>query len=310
MDQATPRRPKKVEQESLKISVGYGIVSGLYIIVSNRLLYYWVKDPDRMSWIATAKGTIFVLVTSVFLYFLLRNLMKDLLRVQEQAWAAQKSEALGRMAAGVAHDFNNILQVVTVASQLGAETAGPRSELGELFSRSNAAASRGRDLVRQLMAFARQEASKPQKMQVLELFMMVEALLKGIVRLPTMLMLEVSADAGWVEVDPVHLEQVLMNLVVNGLDSMPRGGEITVRAQRREQWVELIVEDTGSGISPEVLPHIFEPFFTTKGGQGTGLGLATVQGIVRQWGGSVEVRSSPHEGTRFSILVPACAAPA
>jgi signal transduction histidine kinase len=303
-------RSRRVEFESLKISLWYGGVAALYIVVSDRLLFYWVKDPDRMSWIAAGKGVVFVIVTSVILYFMVRHFMDDLLRVREQAWAAQKNDALGRMAAGVAHDFNNILQVVTSSSQVGVDLAkAERPDLAELFAQSQGAATRGRDLVRHLMAFARQQPSQTQVIPVLDLLRMVQSLLKGIVRPPFMLIMEVSADAGSIEVDPVNLEQVIMNLVVNALDSMGRegGGAVSVRAQGRGSWVELVVEDTGSGIAPDVLPHIFEPFYSTKGGHGTGLGLATVHSIVRNWGGTIEVRSRSQEGSSFHILVPAAA---
>ncbi len=231
--------------------------------------------------------------------------------LEDQFRQAQKMEAVGRLAGGVAHDFNNILTVIM--GYTGAIAAEPglaehvRADLAEV----QAAAKRAAGLTGQLLAFSRRQVIQPAHLSlntvIRNLDKMVRRLIGETIRVETDLALDlptVFADAG-------QLEQVILNLCVNARDAMPGGGVIristtaTATADGRPT-VLLELADTGVGMSPEVREHLFEPFFTTKGvGKGTGLGLATVYGIVQQAGGTIEVESEPGEGTTFRIFLPA-----
>jgi two-component system cell cycle sensor histidine kinase/response regulator CckA len=299
---------KKIARISLYVSVLYVCVSILGVYGTDRLLFYWLKTPQM--WIFIAKAWLFVAVTgSLLYYFLMRQLMRAQLHAQEQAFQSQKSECLGRMATGVAHDFNNILQVVRAAASMGVESSTGRPELIVLFQAVDRASSQGKILVQNLMDFARHEPGKPQLVRAAAVADKMAELLKNLIRMPVKLRLDIAADAGWIELEPVQIEQVLLNLAINAIDAMPNGGTVTLGVFKRGAMVELSVSDTGTGIKPDVLPHIFEPFFTTKEGQGTGLGLATSLAIVKKWGGQIEVLSRPGEGSTFRVLVPATSAP-
>ncbi len=243
-------------------------------------------------------------------------------RLEAQLRQAQKMEAIGRLAGGVAHDFNNILAVVLLQSELLARTATAPSVRDGLHQ-IRAAAERAANLTRQLLLFSRQQVLQPRDV---DLNQVVEDLLKMLRRiigediklewLPAPESLPLRADPGMIE-------QVLLNLAVNARDAMPRGGRLRVQTgtctvdeaaahfnpeARPGRHARLRVEDTGSGIPPEGLPHIFEPFFTTKeAGKGTGLGLATVYGVVQQHRGWVTVDSTPGQGTTFQVFLPLAA---
>ncbi|MFO0750573.1 MAG: GAF domain-containing protein, partial [Myxococcota bacterium] len=239
---------------------------------------------------------------------------------EEQLRQAQKMEAVGRLAGGVAHDFNNLLTVIlSYVSLLLDRPPSPeqlRVDLGEVKHASERAA----DLTRQLLAFSRQQVTQP---RVLDMGDTIESMAKMIQRLigEDIDYRSVRApDLGRVKVDPGHIEQVLMNLVVNARDAMPRGGKLTIETQNIEldegyasqhhgvtagAYVMVAVSDTGVGMDKATQLRIFEPFFTTKEvGKGTGLGLSTVFGIVAQSGGHVAVYSEPGHGATFKVYFP------
>jgi PAS domain S-box-containing protein len=243
-------------------------------------------------------------------------------RAEEALRQAAKMEAIGVLAGGLAHDFNNQLYAVSgFAHFIGRDpglSPATRQDLIELQK----VAERMASLTRQLLAFARQQVLSP---EVLDLNVAVEETLPMLRRLlgsNTAVELSLSPGPKWVRVDRAQLVQVLLNLVINARDAMPDGGTIEVRTTTHEvrpgrvldrlkapveagAYAELSVSDTGSGISPEHLPHIFEPFYTTKEvGMGTGLGLATVEGIVGQSAGYIQVDSAPGQGTSIRILLP------
>jgi len=240
---------------------------------------------------------------------------EELLRQLRQA---QKMEAVGRLAGGVAHDFNNLLTVIQGYGNILKRRLVPRgecvTEIGELLGATDRAAQ----LTRQLLAFSRSQALKP---QVLDVGETVNALRKMVDRLlgeDLAVELDVADDTGFVRADPGQLEQVLMNLGVNARDAMPEGGTLTLRTRavtlgpgdipeapglRPGPYVRIDVIDTGVGMDAETQRHIFEPFFTTKE-HGTGLGLATVYGIVRQSRGAIRVRSRLGHGATFEIYLP------
>jgi PAS domain S-box-containing protein len=225
---------------------------------------------------------------------------------------ARRMEAVGQLAGGVAHDFNNLILVISLSAEL-ARRGGDRPELQEI----QVAAERGAELTRQLLLFSRRE---PVKAQTVDLNQLVTGLLRMLGRaLPSSIRidLEVPGEAIFVRADPSQLEQVLMNLCLNARDAMPDGGVLSIRTERVAPdagragvspdappgpSVRLTVADTGTGIAPEIRDRIFDPFFTTKSaGSGTGLGLSTVYGIVEQHGGKVRVWSEPGHGARFEV---------
>jgi PAS domain S-box-containing protein len=241
-------------------------------------------------------------------------------RLEAALFQAQKMDAIGQLAGGVAHDFNNLLMVISSYAELMQDSIGPAHPLHRNVQEVLSAARRAADLTRQLLAFGRKQA---QSLQVLDL----NAVLRDISRmLPRLIgediVLTISPDAELekVKLDPVQLEQVVMNLAANARDAMPQGGKLTIATRNVEldnayvqarsmvpagRYVLLEVTDSGQGIDAGHLPHIFEPFYTTKAsGKGTGLGLATVYGIVKQSGGFVWVYSEPGMGTTFKIYFP------
>jgi PAS domain S-box-containing protein len=244
----------------------------------------------------------------------------DRVRLQEQLTQAQKMESVGRLAGGVAHDFNNMLSVIIGRVELalhGVEAGAPvRADLEEIRGAARSAA----DLTRQLLAFARRQVVAP---RVLDLNAAVAgslAMLRRLIGEDIELTWTPSGDAGRVRMDPSHVDQVLTNLAANARDAIDGVGRVTVRTRRtvrlrhecvghdgmaRGPYAVLEVSDTGRGIDPGAAAHLFEPFFTTKPvGRGTGLGLATVYGIVKQNGGCIEVDSEIGRGTTVRIFLP------
>ena len=240
-------------------------------------------------------------------------------RLEEQLRQAQKMESVGRLAGGVAHDFNNYLTVINGYCEmlLGESDAGP--EIRESLEEILAAGTRAASITQQLLAFSRKQIATP---RVLRLNQVVEdsgQLLGRLIGENVEIVTRLDEQSGNVMADPSQLGQVLMNLVINARDAMPDGGRIVIETGQGEigqaaaalsairpgRYALLSVADSGAGMSPQIQEKIFEPFFTTKGvGTGTGLGLSTAYGIVRQSGGWIEVLSSPGAGSRFEIWLP------
>jgi two-component system, cell cycle sensor histidine kinase and response regulator CckA len=245
----------------------------------------------------------------------------DRKHLEDELRQAQKMEAVGHLAGGIAHDFNNLLTIISGSSEMLAQRLASGDPLQPLVSEIRQAANRAADLTRQLLAFSRRTVLAPQLLDLNESVGESEILLRRLlgedVRIKTFLAPGLDA----VKVDPVQLSQVIMNLAVNARDAMPTGGTLTLEtrnidltanssATSREaqpgRYVVLRVTDTGTGMTPEVRARLFEPFFTTKEtGQGTGLGLAMVYGVVKQSGGFITVDSQPGHGTAFEIHFPA-----
>ena len=232
----------------------------------------------------------------------------DQRHLREQLTHAQKLEAVGRLAGGIAHDFNNLLTAIAGYSEFLAGTfdAGdPRRDDALEIVR---ASERATALTGQLLTFSRRQVLRQEVLDLGEVTVSLEKLLSRL--LGADVALETTVEAGChVTADRSQLEQVITNLAVNARDAMPAGGKLEITVRRTTDRVELLVGDSGSGMDRETLSHIFEPFFTTKeAGKGTGLGLATVYGIVTQSGGEISVTSSPGEGTCFRIQLPMAAA--
>jgi nitrogen-specific signal transduction histidine kinase/CheY-like chemotaxis protein len=241
-------------------------------------------------------------------------------RAESQLNTAQKMEAIGRLAGGVAHDFNNILGIIGACSEFLRDRIDPSAEPAQYVENIKQAIERGSSLTRQLLSFSRSTAVKPQLLDLNERLKDVGKLLRPLMGDDVEIMIVSKSPAAVVEADPGHLDQIVVNLAVNARDAMPRGGKFILEtgtarfdeafAQQHQNmapgnYVVLAVSDTGSGMDSPTAARIFEPFFTTKGpGKGTGLGLATVYGIVKQSAGHIFVYSEAGHGTTFKIYLP------
>jgi PAS domain S-box-containing protein len=248
-----------------------------------------------------------------------RNITETM-QLREKLQITQKMEALGRLAGGVAHDFNNLLTVITgYGALLQAslkDDAGRREMIAEIIG----AAERAAELTRQLLVFSRRQPVRPESMDLNEAVVKIQAMLRRLIGEDIEIKTQLDADLARVRADPGQISQVLMNLAANARDAMPRGGTITIRTENwiveKDKYVEglgfapgsyvrLLFTDTGQGMDAKTRSRLFEPFFTTKEvGKGTGLGLATVYGIVKQSGGQISVYSEPACGTTFAIYFP------
>jgi two-component system cell cycle sensor histidine kinase/response regulator CckA len=252
--------------------------------------------------------------------------------LEEHLRLSQKMEAVGRLAGGIAHEFNNLLACVLGYSELLLRQIGPGDSLRVPSEAIRKAAERGAILTRQILAFGRKQLLTPQVLDLNDLVSNLSDMLRHLLGEEIEMVILPEADLGRVEADPGQIEQAIMNLALNAREAMPRGGRLTIRTAsvaslpaagadgagghtpiwqlpeadvRPGPYVVLSVSDTGCGMDAETRAHIFEPFFTTKGcGEATGLGLATVFGIVKQSGGEIRVDSEPGSGTTFRIYLP------
>jgi two-component system cell cycle sensor histidine kinase/response regulator CckA len=248
------------------------------------------------------------------------NANKERETLEAQLIQSQKMESIGRLAGGVAHDFNNMLSVILGYSELIKTKLAPDDPIMRDFEQIQRAAKRAQDITQQLLAFSRKQVFEPKILNINELIRCFENNLSRLIGEDIELKVFPSRDIENIEFDPTQIEQILMNLAINARDAMPAGGNLTFEtanvsldeAYCREHvgfipgnFVQISVSDNGNGMDTETISHIFEPFFTTKEiGKGTELGLATVYGIVKQGGGFINVYSEPGRGTTFKIYIP------
>jgi PAS domain S-box-containing protein len=281
------------------VRVVNAVVSGAFVAITATPL----KDPEGLVVGAIA---------------LLRDVTQQR-NLEQQLAQSQKMEAIGQLAGGVAHDFNNLLTVIVGCGELALEELEPEDSRRGNLVEVLAAAQRATLLTKQLLAFSRRQVIQPKEIQLNDVVTEFESMLRRLIPNRIELTTVLRPDLHLVTADKGQIEQVILNLAINARDAMPHGGALRLETDEetltesaaaelgaaRGRFVVLTVTDTGEGMSEETRNRIFEPFFTTKDvGKGTGLGLATVYGIVRQSGGYIQVISAPGEGTEFRILLP------
>ena len=250
-----------------------------------------------------------------------RKRAEEALRQSEKQFRqSQKMEAVGRLAGGIAHDFNNLLTVIMGYSQVLLTELGPQHPLRGKIEETLKAGERAATLIRQLLTFSSKQSLDPKILSLNTAVTSLESLLRRLIGEDIQLVSKLDPTNGRLHADQAQLEQVLVNLIVNARDAMPKGGTLTIETAQVEltrspvyhltplppgPYVRLAVSDTGCGMDRKTQSHIFEPFFTTKGeGKGSGLGLSTVFGIVTQCGGAIDVTSRVGHGTRFDLYFP------
>src|SRR6266850_1561289 len=287
--------------------------------------YRVVRKDGRVIWVSDTA----VVVEGSDAHPLMEGIIVDITerkQLETQLQQARRMEAIGRLAGGIAHDFNNLLTIIKGYTELALNRPKISPELQADVERIEDASERASTLVRQLLAFSRRQVLQPKLLDLNSIVMGLDKLLRRLMDEAIQMSTVPGKNIGTIKADPGQMEQVIMNLVVNARDAMPTGGRLTVETANVEldaayasdhatvkpgQYVMLAVSDTGTGMSPETVAHIFEPFYTTKeSGRGTGLGLSTVYGIVKQSGGYVWVYSEVGRGTTFKIYLPRVDAPA
>ena len=281
--------------------------------------YRIVRKDGAVVWVSDTA----VVVSGSYSHPVMEGIIVDITErklLENQLQQSRRMEAVGRLAGGIAHDFNNLLTIIKGYAELALQRSGIQPELRADVQQIENAAERASMLIRQLLAFSRRQVLQPKVIDLNAIVLGLDKLLGRLMGEHIEMATRCGTNVGHVKADPAQIEQVIMNLVVNARDAMPKGGRLTVETVNVDldstyardhvsvkpgSYVMLAVSDSGIGMSPETVAHIFEPFYTTKeSGQGTGLGLSTVYGIVKQSGGYIWVYSEPGKGTTFKVYLP------
>jgi PAS domain S-box-containing protein len=281
--------------------------------------YRVIRKDGRLIWVSDTA----VVVEGSGSHPLMEGIIVDITerkQLETQLQQARRMEAIGRLAGGIAHDFNNLLTIIKGYTELARNRPKISPELQADVERIEDASERASTLVRQLLAFSRRQVLQPKLVDLNSIVLGLDKLLRRLMDEEIQMSTVPGQNIGTIKADPGQMEQMIMNLVVNARDAMPKGGRLTVETANVDldaayasdhvtvkpgRYVMLAVSDTGTGMSPETVAHIFEPFYTTKGsGRGTGLGLSTVYGIVKQSGGYVWVYSEVGRGSSFKVYLP------
>ncbi len=238
-----------------------------------------------------------------------KEMQAALQQSEDRLRQAQKLEAIGRIAGGIAHDFNNVLCAITVNAEYSLEQPNATGSVREALQEIVQAASQASKITQQLLTFSRKQVIKPKVIDVCCRLLSQYSMLRRLIGEDIILTTRTHSASICVKIDPTQFEQVVLNLAVNARDAMPQGGNLIIELEEdfigSQDQAVLIVTDSGMGMAPDIREKIFDPFFTTKEmGRGTGLGLATVHGIVEQNGGRIEVYSQPGQGTCFKVFFP------
>jgi PAS domain S-box-containing protein len=290
------------------------------IVVANRPGGYTGQEVHYLETMSQATGVLYDNYRQNLKHVAMEAQQKNL---EAQMRQAQKMEVLGRLAGGVAHDFNNLLMVMGGCSELLERSLPKESAARVYLDQIQRTTEKASSITKQLLAFSRKQVLEIRVMDLHVALTASEFMLPRLLGSDIELTFRHEAAHSWILSDPAQIEQVIMNLAVNSRDAMPEGGHLAVstrnapklpqgeeHAEENQNWVVLEVEDTGTGMDEQTRARIFEPFFTTKlDGRGTGLGLATVYGIVKQSQGHIRVDSTPGQGTRFEIYFPAVSPP-
>lgn len=329
----TENRKSKIGLTPTHIALLYVFISLVWIVVSSELVLLEFHHPVTITTFEILKGVTFVIATGGLIFVICKRALERIMReeallreseserheLQEQLLQAQKLEGIGRLAGGVAHDFNNILTVILSSCHLLHRDVGPDGPQARV-QMIETAAERAASLTRQLLAFSRHQVLEVQSLNVNTVIEETARMLERLLGEDVKLVLTLDPALGNVLADPSQITQIMMNLVINARDAMPKGGTLEIHTENLDadkdmsakvphlsagKKVVLSVRDSGEGIPPEIQNKIFEPFFTTKPvGLGTGLGLSTVHGIVEQSGGAIDFRTGPGQGTTFRIYLP------
>ena len=287
-------------------------------LILDRPVNRHTKDDELAS---TVDAINYMYRKAIEAYRKLENETSEKIKLEQQLRQVQKMESIGRLAAGIAHDFNNVLSVIIGYSDLLLTTIPSNDPIHEKIKRIHDSGSRAATLTRQLLAFSRKQVLEKKVISINTIIRNFLKILGKMVGEDIVITTYLSEESCIVEADPGQIEQIIMNLIVNAKDAMPNGGEIIIETARINldkhyvnkhievkpgQYVLMAISDTGEGMDEDVLSKIFDPFFTTKEqGKGTGLGLATVYGIVKQHDGYIYAYSEKNRGTTFKIYLPA-----
>lgn len=317
----------RLDDAPLRVAVVYAVLGVLWITLTDWLLLQVGPDVARSAQVG--KGLLFVLLSASLIFLLVRREFRKRAQLEEEREhlhrrlaASKRLEAIGQLTAGIAHDFNNLLTAINgnLASYIESSTR-PEHEIVEL-TEAAAAAHRGEMLTRQLLAFGRQQDLRSEPLDLNEVILDLTQLLHRLIGDRIEVVNDLTEDLWVINMDRGPLQQLVMNLALNARDAMPEGGRLTLSTATTTlteeyardhfdfsvapgDYVRLVVEDTGIGMDAETRARIYEPFFTTKAKHvGTGLGMSTVYGVVKQSGGYIDLESAPGKGTRFELFFP------